>query len=265
MRIVIRSEREAYHAVKGKRSYRKHVSFFASPCPRPRVKNSCFPIAACALLALALPAPVQAAAGTPFGALAPTTRSPAPTLGKLAIQLLAHEEAAKAGVPYDLIDAVIKIESDYQPSRIGDVGEIGLMQVRLGTAALMGFRGATTELSEPATNIHYGATYLGAAWRLAEGNVCRTLMKYRAGHGEESMSQLSASYCARARAHLAAIGSPLAVTIKDADLQIAAGASSNSGQIGRPRVSAVFWVRFEKRIAAKNAAIEAKWKHMAAR
>jgi hypothetical protein len=35
-------------------------------------------------------------------------------------------------------------------------------------------------------------------------------MKYRAGHGEERMSERSVEYCRRARAHLAAIGSPLA-------------------------------------------------------
>ena len=39
--------------------------------------------------------------------------------------------------------------------------------------------------------------------------MCRALMKYRAGHGEERMSPLSAEYCRRARGYLAAIGSPL--------------------------------------------------------
>jgi len=37
-------------------------------------------------------------------------------------------------------------------------------------------------------NIHYGVTYLSQAWRLANGDLCRALMKYRAGHGEEMMS-----------------------------------------------------------------------------
>ena len=229
------------------------------------MKDSFYLVATCAAFALAQPGSVQATSALPFGDLTPLPQPPSAALQKLAICLLAHEEAVKAGVPYDLVDAVIKIESDYQPSRIGGVGEIGLMQVRPSTAVLMGFRGATTALFAPATNIHYGATYLGAAWRLAEGNVCRTLMKYRAGHGEEAMSQLSASYCARARAHLVAVGSPLAATIKNADLQITMGASLSAGPIDRPRNSAAFWSRFEQRIARAKAVVEAKWKRMEAR
>src|SRR3954449_4701365 len=42
------------------------------------------------------------------------------------------------------------------------------------------------------------------------GDVCRALMKFRAGWGEERMTPLSVEYCRRARGHLAAIGSPLA-------------------------------------------------------
>src|SRR3954469_23160001 len=52
--------------------------------------------------------------------------------------------------------------------------------------------------------------YLAEAWRLANGNLCRALMKYRAGWGEERLSPLSQEYCRRARVHLANIGSPLA-------------------------------------------------------
>ena len=107
---------------------------------------------------------------------------------------IAMEEARRAGVPSDLVDAVIAIESGYDPTRIGAVGEVGLMQVRLGTALMLGFRGTAEGLADPAVNIHYGATYLGQAWMLTHGDVCRTLMKYRAGHGEEAVSQLSATY-----------------------------------------------------------------------
>ena len=76
------------------------------------------------------------------------------------------------------------VESSYNPRARGDVGEIGLMQVRPATAALLGFTGSLARLAEPATNIAYGARYLAQAWRLAQGDVCTTVMKYRAGHGE---------------------------------------------------------------------------------
>jgi hypothetical protein len=101
------------------------------------------------------------------------------------------------------------VESNYDPSVIGGVGEIGLMQIRPGTAAMLGFRGSTEELAKPEINIHYGVAYLSKAWRLANGDLCRTLMKYRAGHGQEVMTPRSVNYCNRARNHLAAWAHPL--------------------------------------------------------
>src|SRR5215203_7333760 len=84
------------------------------------------------------------------------------------------------------------------------------MQIRPPTAALMGHKGEAAGLAEPETNVRLGVAYLARAWQLAKGDVCRALMKYRAGWGEERMSPLSVEYCRRARSHLAAIGSPLA-------------------------------------------------------
>jgi hypothetical protein len=49
------------------------------------------------------------------------------------------EVAAANGVPPALVDAVVRIESRYDPTAIGSIGEIGLMQVRPKTAALLGF------------------------------------------------------------------------------------------------------------------------------
>src|SRR5918997_6745558 len=84
------------------------------------------------------------------------------------------------------------------------------MQVRPETAAMLGHRGGITALFEPETNVRLGVMYLARAWQLADGDLCRALMKYRAGWGEERMTPLSVEYCRRVRSHLAAIGSPLA-------------------------------------------------------
>jgi len=66
-------------------------------------------------------------------------------------------------------------------------------------------------LALPEVNVQYGVKYLARAWRLAGGDLCRALMKYRAGHGEVRMTALSAEYCRRARAHLALVGAPEAI------------------------------------------------------
>jgi Transglycosylase SLT domain len=118
---------------------------------------------------------------------------------------IVHEAEAN-GVPPALVDAVVRIESRYDPAAVGSVGEIGLMQVRPKTAELLGFQGTSVELAQPQTNLRYGVGYLAKAWRLASGDLCRTLMKYRAGHGSETMSAHSVEYCRRARIHLASVG-----------------------------------------------------------
>ncbi|MBY6239914.1 lytic transglycosylase domain-containing protein [Methylosinus sp. Sm6] len=119
---------------------------------------------------------------------------------------LAHDEARRAGLPGEVADAVMAVESGYDPRAIGSSGEIGLMQVLPSTARMMGFAGGAESLAAPATNIHYGVTYLAGAWRLAGGDLCTAVMKYRAGHGETRFSRRSVDYCLAVRAKLAARG-----------------------------------------------------------
>lgn len=215
-----------------------------------------------ALLAAAPPALAEPATATvPLRATAAVAK---PVPSPLAFRLIATAEAAKAGLPPAMVDAVMRIESGYHPDAVGGVGEIGLMQIRPATAAMLGFRGTPADLADPATNIHYGAAYLGQAWKLAGGDVCKTLMKYRAGHGETVMTPLSVTYCQRARVHLASVGSPLAGTVTPADLVAATAAveaaRSESLTIhGRPKTGTAFWTAFRARIARANARVEARW------
>src|SRR3954452_9037265 len=118
---------------------------------------------------------------------------------------LITSEAEQRGLPSALADAVAQVESRYNPKVVGSRGEVGLMQIRPQTAALLGYKGEVTALFEPETNVRLGVAYLARAWQLAKGDVCRTLMKYRAGWGEERMTPRSVEYCRRARGHLAAI------------------------------------------------------------
>ncbi len=119
---------------------------------------------------------------------------------------LIEKEAAGTGLAPDIADAVMAVESGYNPGAIGGVGEIGLMQILPSTARMLGFVGSNADLAVPATNIHYGVTYLAQAWRLAGGDLCTAVMKYRAGHGETRFSYLSVNYCLAVRSKLAARG-----------------------------------------------------------
>jgi hypothetical protein len=182
---------------------------------------------------------------------------------------LLDREARKSGLPTDIADAVAAIESGYDPGAIGAVGEVGLMQVLPSTAAMLGFRGDASELAKPQINIRYGVTYLARAWQLANGDLCRALMKYRAGHGEEVMSPLSVNYCGRARAHLASVGSPFAdkasVPLVYEPIAPRTGAARLGPKIRTASVSAAFWSAHEARIRAITNRIHAKWRKIAAR
>jgi len=199
---------------------------------------------------------------------------------RAAVRAMVEQEVQKTGLPADIADAVVHVESNYNPSVIGGVGEIGLMQIRPETAAMLGFRGSAEELAKPETNIHYGVTYLSKAWRLANGDLCRTLMKYRAGHGEEVMTPRSVNYCNRARNHLAALGSPLATggTTPPAIIPASVLANIQSKPVlispkdvyaqyrqGTPAASRAYWAAHEARIRAIKARIESRWHRMASR
>jgi soluble lytic murein transglycosylase-like protein len=189
---------------------------------------------------------------------------------RTAYRALLEREAKRYGLPFDVADAVTAIESGYDPTAVGGVGEIGLMQVRPETAAMLGFTGLPGELSRPEVNVHYGVAYLAQAWRLANGDLCRALMKYRAGHGEEVMSPLSVQYCGRAKAHLAAVGSPLADSASGPFVYDPALPRPRSARRGPPRIrtaamSAAFWAAHEARVRALTQSLRSKWRRMASR
>lgn len=186
--------------------------------------------------------------------------------GRTRYQTMIEAEASRQGLPSAIADAVMRIESGYRPGMIGRDGERGLMQVMPPTAAMLGFRGTPEELAEPETNIRLGVRYLAGAWRLSGGDLCRALMKYRAGHRQEKMSALSVEYCRRARVHLASLGSPLAagmlppITVVP-KVQAWLGGDTGLVRRGRRRVvadSGGFWAAHRARVAAIESRLRAR-------
>jgi soluble lytic murein transglycosylase-like protein len=110
--------------------------------------------------------------------------------------------ARSYGVPVNLAHAIIKIESNYRANARGRAGEIGLMQIKLSTARMMGYYGSRKGLYNPETNIKYGMKYLAMAHDLGGGSTCGTVLKYNAGHGARRMNPTSSRYCAKVRRQL---------------------------------------------------------------
>lgn len=113
-------------------------------------------------------------------------------------------EAKKHGVPASLVKAVIQVESSFRPHVTGAAGEVGLMQIKPATAAMMGFKGKAKDLYDPATNIRYGVAYLAKAHKLGGGSTCGTILKYNAGHGAKKMNPISKRYCQKVKRLLGA-------------------------------------------------------------
>ena len=115
---------------------------------------------------------------------------------------LIEKAARDHNIPPALLEAVVRIESRYNPG-VRNAGAIGLMQIKLATARGIGFSGDAAALSRPETNLHWGAKYLARAYHLSNGDTCLTLARYQGGHRVEKMGPASKAYCAKVRTVLA--------------------------------------------------------------
>jgi soluble lytic murein transglycosylase-like protein len=86
-----------------------------------------------------------------------------------------------AGLPLELVDAVIKRESGYNPKARGAAGEIGLMQIKPETArGVMGGK-ISGSLYDPRVNLTAGTRYLATCYAKAKGDMAATVGCYNAG------------------------------------------------------------------------------------
>lgn len=118
--------------------------------------------------------------------------------GSDAVRAIIARHAAAEGVPFALADAVVRVESRYNP-RASHAGNFGLMQIRHQTARGMGYTGGAGGLLDAETNARFGMKYLAQAYKLAGGDTCRTIMKYQSGHMATRLSGANRTYCAKVR------------------------------------------------------------------
>ena len=100
---------------------------------------------------------------------------------RAAIEVLIVQHAKIHGLPVELFLLVIRRESNFNPRAVYR-GNFGLMQIRLGTARALGYRGDAEGLLDPATNMAYGVPYLAGAYRAAHGDEARALVLYSRGY-----------------------------------------------------------------------------------
>lgn len=115
------------------------------------------------------------------------------------IQLLVDIIAERHNVPKDLAHAIVRLESNYNPNVTGKLGEIGLGQIRCGTAKTEGFKGKCTELYKPEVNLEYSMAYLRYALDLTNNDICKAASFYSSGQIPKSNKT---SYCKKMLTHL---------------------------------------------------------------
>ncbi len=90
-----------------------------------------------------------------------------------------REAAALYQLPEAFLRAIMRVESDFNPTVVSRAGAIGLMQLMPRTAASMGVR----DPFDPRQNILGGARYLRILANLFQGDLILTVAAYNAGEG----------------------------------------------------------------------------------
>ncbi|MCW1840245.1 transglycosylase SLT domain-containing protein [Prosthecomicrobium hirschii] len=121
------------------------------------------------------------------------------------VRSLIEREAEALKVPPKLALAVFVTESGLDAGKRGPDGRIGVTQVSYRIAKALGYQGSEKALSDPETNIRWGMKYLAGAYKRADGDICRTTMKFQGGHYVEKQTQLHLAYCGRVKQAMASL------------------------------------------------------------
>lgn len=116
----------------------------------------------------------------PRAAAPPASVAPEPRLRPYSH--LVQRISARYGVDQNLVHAVIKVESGYDPEAVSRRGAVGLMQLLPATAAEMGIH----DLTDAHDNIVGGVRLLRRLLDRFSGNVTLALAAYNAGPGAVS-------------------------------------------------------------------------------
>lgn len=97
------------------------------------------------------------------------------------IRSLIYAQSQLNNVPSDFADAIIQVESRYNPRVRGQKGEYGLGQILCSTARSLGYDKKCDGLKDPETNLKYTMLYLRQALNKSEDDLCYAAAIYSSG------------------------------------------------------------------------------------
>ncbi|SMB95647.1 Transglycosylase SLT domain-containing protein [Thermanaeromonas toyohensis ToBE] len=95
------------------------------------------------------------------------------------LRKLLEEVARQYQLPLNLLQGVVKAESNFNPQAVSPSGALGLMQLMPETARALGVKNPF----DPRENLEAGARYLRQMLDLFQGNIDLALAAYNAGPG----------------------------------------------------------------------------------
>ena len=125
------------------------------------------------LLCVLLPPPLAAFEAAPAAATGRTA------LDRSDIRQLVQSISREHGVDPRLVDAMVRVESDYDPNAVSHRGAMGLMQLMPETAARL----AVDNPFDPEMNIRGGVREFSRLVKQYSGNLQFALAAYNAGEG----------------------------------------------------------------------------------
>lgn len=112
---------------------------------------------------------------------APTDRRASKSTAPAAYSELIASTAQQHGIDARLLDALVRVESNYNAAAISPKGAVGLMQVMPATALRFGVGEDT--LADPRVNLDVGTRYLRWLGETFDGRLDLQLAAYNAGEG----------------------------------------------------------------------------------
>jgi soluble lytic murein transglycosylase-like protein len=118
-------------------------------------------------------------AAPPTSSVSPSTAGgPGEPLSPSQFDALITRASKRYQIPEALIRAVIRVESNFNPTAVSRAGAMGLMQLMPGTAREQG----VTDRFDPEQNVMGGTRYLRWLANYFQGDVIKTIAGYHAGH-----------------------------------------------------------------------------------